>query len=99
MTRKSKGPELTVFQCHAPDARAVFVAGTFNQWSADATPMAKEADGNWSAAVDLKPGRYEFKYVVDGAWCCEPASDDPQPGQAGFVSNSFGTMNRVIEVD
>ncbi|MBX9792603.1 MAG: glycogen-binding domain-containing protein [Pirellulales bacterium] len=99
MTRKSKGPESTVFRCCAPDARAVFVAGTFNQWSADATPMAKNVDGNWSAAVDLKPGRYEFKYVVDGVWCCEPGGDEPQPGQAGFVPNSFGTMNRVIEVD
>ena len=62
--------------------------------------MTKDAEGNWSVAVDLKPGRYEFKYVVDGVWwCCEPGSDEPQPGQAGCVPNSFGTMNRVIEVD
>lgn len=98
MTKKSKGTKATVFQCRAPEAQVVFLAGTFNQWNPDATPMAKDPEGDWSAAVDLKPGRYKFKFVVDGAWCCAPGDDTPQHDCTNCVPNPFGTMNHVIEV-
>jgi 1,4-alpha-glucan branching enzyme len=98
MTRKSKGTETTVFRCRAPEAQTVFLAGSFNQWNAGATPMAKDAEGNWSVAVDLKPGRYEFKFVVDGAWCCEPGHDTPHHDCTNCVPNPFGTVNHVVEV-
>lgn len=97
MGKKSKGTKATVFQCHAPQAQAVCLAGTFNEWSPQATPMAKDAEGNWRVAVDLKPGRYEFKFVIDGAWCCEPGCERSDTC-AVCVPNPFGTMNRVIEV-
>lgn len=88
----------TVFQCRAPEAQAVFLAGTFNAWNPKATPMVKDADGNWSAALDLSPGRYEFKFVVDGSWCCEPGRDGPDDGGTECVPNPFGSMNRVIDI-
>ncbi|MBI2827199.1 MAG: glycoside hydrolase family 13 [Planctomycetia bacterium] len=97
MAKRSKGTKATVFQCHAPAAHAVFLAGTFNEWSAGATPMAKDAEGDWSVALDLKPGRYEFKFVVDGAWCCEPGCQRWDACTL-CVPNPFGTMNLVIEV-
>jgi hypothetical protein len=52
------------------------LAGTFNDWKSESTPMAKDAEGNWSVAVNLQPGRYEFKYVVDGTWCCAPDCEE-----------------------
>ena len=64
-TRKSD------FSCRAPVAEAVFLAGTFNDWRADATPMEKNSEGEWTTSLDLEPGRYEFKFVVDGEWVCE----------------------------
>ncbi|MDX1926173.1 MAG: hypothetical protein SFV81_06635 [Pirellulaceae bacterium] len=33
--------------CHAFDAQTVFVAGTFNDWRPEATPLKKESDGFW----------------------------------------------------
>jgi hypothetical protein len=48
--------------------------------------------------VALPPGRYEFKFVVDGAWCCEPGCEGPHHGCPKCVPNSSGTMNRLIEV-
>jgi hypothetical protein len=60
--------------------------------------MNKDAKGNWVVAVPLSPGRYEFKFVVDGVWCCEPDCEGPYDGCAKRVPNSFGTMNRQIEV-
>lgn len=91
-------PAATKFACVAPAARAVFLAGTFNDWSPKAMPMIKDAEGNWDVEVSLPPGRYEFKFVVDGAWCCEPGCDGPHDGCPKCCANEFGTMNRVIEV-
>ena len=88
----------TRFECHTSAARAVFLAGTFNGWDPTATPMIKDANGNWDIAVALAPGRHEFKFVVDGVWCCEPGCEGPHHGCPKCVSNSFGTMNRLIEV-
>jgi 1,4-alpha-glucan branching enzyme len=84
--------------CHAPKAEEVSVAGTFNGWDPQATPMIKDAEGNWDVAVALRPGRYEFKFVVDGGWCCEPGCEGPHRGCPKCVPNSFGTMNRLVEV-
>ena len=91
-------PVTTKFERRAPAARAVFLVGTFNGWDPKATPMIKDAEGNWDVAVALPPGRYEFKFVVDGVLCCEPGCDEPHHGCQKCVPNSSGTMNRLIEV-
>lgn len=88
----------TSFSCHAPKAGAVSVAGTFNGWDPSATPLTRRADGTWAATLDLAPGRHEYKFVVDGQWCCEPGCEEPHNGCPHCVPNPFGTMNRVIEV-
>jgi 1,4-alpha-glucan branching enzyme len=88
----------TRFACHAPEAKAVFLTGTFNDWKTDATPMTKNGQGNWSVTLDLPQGIHEFKFVVDGIWCCEPGREEGLDGGTGRVPNPFGTMNRVIEV-
>ena len=88
----------STFTCHAPKAKAVFLAGTFNDWNPESTPMARDAEDNWSVRVDLKPGRYEYKFVVDGAWCCGPGHDGDHQGCQECVPNPFGTKNRVMEV-
>ncbi|MBZ0122194.1 MAG: glycogen-binding domain-containing protein [Sandaracinaceae bacterium] len=72
MGRKSKKTRL---ELEAPRASLVTVAGTFNGWSEDATPMARGKDGVWRVEVDLAPGRHEYKYLVDGNWCCEMRFD------------------------
>ena len=41
----------TTFRVWAPFAESVAVAGTFNDWSATATPLASEGNGYWSADV------------------------------------------------
>ncbi|MBW7905332.1 MAG: glycogen-binding domain-containing protein [Phycisphaerae bacterium] len=86
------------FSCQAPDAKVVHLAGTFNGWDPRATPMAKRARGEWARELELAPGRYEYKFVVDGRWCCEPGQPDTPARAPGCVCNEHGTMNRVIEV-
>ena len=82
----------------APDANEVFLAGTFNEWSPTSHPMRRLPDGIWTTTLDLEPGHYEYKFVIDGQWCCEPGCDAPYDGCSACVPNSFGTMNRIVEV-
>ena len=88
----------TLFSCHAPEAGVVCVAGTFNDWNPTATPLARQADGSWAAILNLPAGRYEYKFVADSQWCCEPGCEEPHNGCPECVPNSFGTMNRFVEV-
>lgn len=103
-TRKKSKPERNQssgcieFICHAPDAQSVFVAGSFNAWQVNATPLSRGEDGTWKVSLNLAPGRYEWKFIVDGQWCCEPGCDGPHSGCPNCVTNEFGTMNRVLEV-
>ena len=76
----------------APQATKVCVAGAFNDWNATSMPMKKGTDGTWKTTLKLSPGRYEYKYVVDGTWVQDMS-------RAETVPNSFGTYNSVIRVE
>ena len=79
------------FEYFNPTAREVRVAGSFNDWQTQATPMVKQPGGKWTAELLLKPGQYEYRLVVDGQW-----QDDPMA--ARFVANPFGGLNCVVDV-
>ncbi|MFZ4520561.1 MAG: hypothetical protein ACOYNC_02580 [Bacteroidales bacterium] len=49
------------------NARNVYLSGSFNAWSTLQTPMIK-CDSGWTATLKLKPGKYSYKYIVDGKW-------------------------------
>lgn len=95
---KKPKSKLTEFSCRAPEAQAVFLAGTFNEWSPDATPLKRQIDGHWRTTLPLPHGHHEFKFIVDGQWCCEPGSKDEAQDRSGYSQNPFGTMNRVLEL-
>jgi 1,4-alpha-glucan branching enzyme len=56
------------FVVWAPHADAVYVTASFNNWSMDAHPLAKNPDGVWSADVaGAKPGdEYRFRILAHG---------------------------------
>jgi len=79
---------LTEFAFEAPAAGQVALAANFNQWDAKALPMQKGPEGMWRVRLPLTPGRYEYRFVVDGVW-----QDDPFAQQK--AANSMGTENCV----
>jgi 1,4-alpha-glucan branching enzyme len=91
------GTQAVEFKCHAADAQQVFVAGTFNDWKPDATPLVRDKADNWRGSLKLTPGHHEFKFVVDGQWCCDPGCTGDH-ACTHCVPNEFGSMNRVLEV-
>jgi hypothetical protein len=74
-----------------PQANEVCLCGEFNAWSPDATPLNRQEDGQWIATLALQPGRYEYKFVVDGQWM-------PDLNAQENVLNEHGSLNSVIEV-
>ena len=74
-----------------PTASVVAIAGSFNDWRADATQMVRVANNRWVKELVLAPGRYEYRLVVDGAWMSDPRADEAAP-------NPFGDLNSVLTV-
>jgi 1,4-alpha-glucan branching enzyme len=85
-------PKKVTFKLDASSASEVYVAGEFNKWSPTANPMEKGADGIWRATLDIPPGKYEYRFVVDGTWMEDPENPDTVP-------NPYGGLNSVITVE
>jgi 1,4-alpha-glucan branching enzyme len=79
------------FSLREPNAGEVSLAGDFNNWDAGANPMKLDKDGSWKVGIIFPPGRYEFKFLVDGKW--REGSKEEQT-----VHNCFGTLNNVLIV-
>lgn len=79
------------FEFTHPTARTVCVAGTFNDWQAEAKPMHPLGGGRWVKETVLPPGTYEYCLVVDGQWM-------PDPRAPETVANPFGGRNSLLRV-
>ncbi len=79
------------FQVQASGAQSVALTGDFNSWGDQGLKMKKGRDGIWKIGMNLAPGRYEYKFIVDGQWWTDPVNPHA-------VTNSFGAVNSVIEV-
>ena len=53
------------------EAEKVYLSGDFNAWNGAEIAMTRE-EGKWETPVALKPGNYQYKYVVDGEWTIDP---------------------------
>jgi hypothetical protein len=72
-----------------PEAKSVFVAGSFNQWNP--APLTRSNDGKWVGDLTGISGRHEYLFVVDGQWL-------PDPNARESVQNPFGGKNSVLIV-
>lgn len=88
---KKETARTIVFKIYCPEAKEVYLAGDFNDWDERSLPMIKRGDDVWELAQELKPGEYQYKYLVDGNW-----ETDNQQEQ---VTNQFGTMNNIIRIE
>jgi hypothetical protein len=55
------------------DAQVVAVYGSFNNWIQTKNYCAKEGDG-WVCRIDLAPGKYTYRFLVDGVGLNDPAN-------------------------
>lgn len=79
------------FTFYSPGALKVGLAGTFNGWHPDANPLERSDSGNWAARLMLRSGQYQYRFVADGVWTCDPEA----PRSA---ANPQGGFNSVLTV-
>ena len=88
----ASGSRLIHIEYHDPNAKAVFIAGTFNDWHPGVTEMIARDHGVWVKDIALAPGRYEYRLVVDDCWIEDPRA-------VSFVENPYDGRNSVLNVD
>lgn len=88
---EARAETAVLFRCDAggPERR-VFVAGEWNRWDPSADPMLDpDGDGIYEKTIALPPGRYEYKFIVDGVWIEDPNASESVP-------NPYGSSNSVV---
>ena len=80
------------FEVEFQGAKRVYIAGTFNAWEPAQRRMKrlKKGEDKFIAVLELEPGVWEYKYVVDDEWQCCPC--------ASKAINELGTENSLVEV-
>jgi 1,4-alpha-glucan branching enzyme len=82
-----------LFKLHAPEAKNVYLAGSFNNWAIDSASMMKRLDdGTWLKELPLPNGTYHYKFVVDGKWVEDPANSSTE-------SDGLGGKNSLITIN
>jgi 1,4-alpha-glucan branching enzyme len=83
--------QLVHFEYEDATARKVCVAGTFNDWHPEVSDMIPLGSGKWVKDLELAPGTYEYRFVVDGKWTTDARC-------ARTVPNAFGETNSLLVV-
>jgi hypothetical protein len=79
------------FMYQSGDAKHIALSGNFTQWQ-PAYSLQKNSTGEWFIDVPLKPGRYEYQFVIDGKqWLADPNSIQ-------YQDDGFGGKNSIIVV-
>lgn len=81
-----------IFVTLYPRADNVQIAGDFNSWQPQKSPMQKVGQsGVWQTELKLPAGKYRYRLVVDGQWQQDPYNETTE-------TNPFGGYNSVLEV-
>lgn len=91
--KQPDGGARVTFRFVASPGQRVSVAGSWNGWSKDATPLQDpDGDGTFEVTVPLPAGRHAYKFVLDGqSWLQDPKNPAGEP-------DGHGGQNSVLEL-
>lgn len=82
-----------LFFFYGDEAKSVSLAGEFNDWDSNKTPLQKDEHGMWRTALAAPPaGLYHYKFLVNGEWWLE----DPNNGMKAL--DGHGGLNSVLVI-
>ncbi len=81
-----------MFVAFYPQASTVQVAGDFNDWQPEKSPMQNIGDSNWQIKIPLARGTYRYRLVVDGHWQRDPHNQMTE-------LNPYNELNSVVKVE
>jgi 1,4-alpha-glucan branching enzyme len=91
VTYRSVNKNMVEFRIYQPKASFVSLVGDFNYWNPENDLLAKGKDGIWRLQKKLYPGKYRYKYIIDGEWV-------PDTYNSSSGSDNSGEICSVIEI-
>jgi len=82
---------LKQFTYYQKGLKSVNLVGQFNDWDADSTALTEVSEGVWTVTLRLRPGVYEYQFMLNGA---QRVTDPTMPQ----TSSDFGSPNSVVTV-
>jgi hypothetical protein len=79
------------FTYYQKGLESIALVGQFNDWDADSTSLTEVSPGVWSVSVALRPGVYEYQFILNGK---QRVADPTMPQ----VSSDFGSPNSVVKI-
>jgi 1,4-alpha-glucan branching enzyme len=90
-TERSRQPGHVIFRFHDEGAERVRLVADFAGWETQPIDLRQQDNGDWQLTVELPPGRYSYRFLVNDQWKDDPESKD-------YEFNSYGTLNAVVVV-
>ena len=78
------------------EAKKAVLAGSFNDFSPEAFRM-KKVDSGWIAQVRLAPGKYWYKFVVDGNWMVDDDNYAKENDGEGNTNSVYFQPNHLFK--
>lgn len=75
----------------ADAAKEVVLTGDFTGWETDRVRLKRAENGEWRTVLQLPAGEYQYRLLIDGEWCNDPACQNRVP-------NPYGSQNDVLLV-
>jgi len=91
LLKKSENQKhIITFDSENKTYKTVQVKGEMNAWNPNNTNLALE-NGMWKTEIEIKPGTYQYLFVVDGKEMLDPKNPEKN-------SNGMGGFNSVLKI-
>ncbi len=88
---KTENLREVVLSFQADNGKSIEIAGDFNAWVPDDGVETQHGRGELRKILRLKPGKYEYRLIVDGVWQQDPKNPEQVP-------NELGSHNSLLRV-
>lgn len=76
----------------------VYIAGSFNKWDPRKTAM-QFVDSGWLVKLQLVPGKYFYKYIVNGQWITDPNNNLNENDGQGNINSAVYCPNQYFKLN
>lgn len=78
-------------------ARSIYLSGSFNNWTTAQLPMQKN-DSGWVVNIKIPPGKYLYKYIIDGRWTEDPNNNLYESDGRGGRNSVLYCINHIFQL-
>lgn len=69
----------------------IYIVGDFNNWIADENSRLTRENGCWKKDLNIKPGSYRYRFIIDGKWQEDPTNPN-------LEKNPFGEFDSLLKI-